>query len=256
MAPDGLWRVLIGLGLWCILLAAEWRMPARRIQLPWRRYAANLGLGALSIVCLRVLPFLSVISAARWGEDIGFGLLHWLSLPIWADHLLGLALFDLAIYGQHVAFHRINFLWRFHQVHHGDIQLDTSTAYRFHPGEALLSMIYKMAVVIVLGLSPEIALLAEIMLNAAALFGHANVAIAPKWDGFLRLGFVTPAMHLTHHDLEPSSQRRNFATTLSIWDRLFGTYRASNPAQLGLEHVARSQSWTALYLLMSPFARR
>jgi sterol desaturase/sphingolipid hydroxylase (fatty acid hydroxylase superfamily) len=82
------------------------------------------------------------------------------------------------------------------------------------------------------------------------------VAIASKWEGLLRLAFVTPTMHLTHHDLEPSSQRRNYATSLSIWDRLFGTYRASNPVQLGLEHVARRQSWTAIYLLMSPFARR
>jgi sterol desaturase/sphingolipid hydroxylase (fatty acid hydroxylase superfamily) len=99
-------------------------------------------------------------------------------------------------------------------------------------------------------------MLAEIMLNASALFGHANVAIAPKWDGLIRLVLVTPAMHLTHHDLEPSSQRRNYATSLSIWDRLFGTYKASNPTQLGLEHVTPAQSWTALYLLMSPFARR
>ena len=116
-------------------------------------------------------------------------------------------------------------LWRFHRMHHADLDFDVTTGARFHPVEIILSMVIKFAVIIALG-PPAIAVLAfEVILNATSMFNHSNVRIPSAIDGVLRCFVVTPDMHRVHHSVEDDETNSNFGFNLPWWDRLFGTYR-------------------------------
>jgi hypothetical protein len=116
-------------------------------------------------------------------------------------------------------------LWRLHRVHHSDVGFDLTTGVRFHPGEVLLSLAFKGAVVVALGASPTAALLFELTLSLGALFTHANVRLPSGLDRILRLLFVTPDMHRVHHSVVRAETDSNFGFGLSVWDRLAGLYR-------------------------------
>lgn len=190
-----------------------------------RRWSTNLGLSIINTIALRLLgPFVAV-GAAVWANAQGVGLLNLLILPQWAGILVAIIALDLAIYGQHVATHRVPLLWRLHRVHHADRDIDASTGLRFHPAEIVLSMLYKCAVVVALGPAAVAVIAYEILLNAAAMFNHANLAL-PGWlDRPLRAVLVTPDMHRVHHSIDIDETNSNYGNLLSIWDRLFRTYR-------------------------------
>lgn len=210
-----------------LMLGWQRLAPKRPAEARRRRWTANLGLVVIDALALRLLGPATGIGAALIAADRGWGLFNLLALPWWAAVPLALVLLDLAIYGQHVVSHRLPLLWRLHRVHHSDIAFDATTAVRFHPVEILLSMLYKAAVVILLG-APAVAVLAfEVILNAAALFNHGNVRLPDAIDRRLRLAIVTPDMHRVHHSLHRQETDSNFGFCLSWWDRLFGTYRAA-----------------------------
>jgi sterol desaturase/sphingolipid hydroxylase (fatty acid hydroxylase superfamily) len=144
--------------------------------------------------------------------------------------LLGFLALDLAIYAQHVAFHKAPLLWRLHRMHHADPDFDVTTGVRFHPFEILISMLIKIAVVIALGIPPVAVIAFEVVLNATSMFNHGNVAM-PSWlDRALRAIVVTPDMHRVHHSVDARETDSNFGFNLSWWDRLFRTYRAAPQA--------------------------
>jgi sterol desaturase/sphingolipid hydroxylase (fatty acid hydroxylase superfamily) len=124
--------------------------------------------------------------------------------------------------------HRYPFLWRMHAVHHADCDLDVTTALRFHPSELIMSTFFKSAIVALLGVPLLVALAFELWLNANALFNHSNIRLPRKLDRILRPFLVTPDMHLVHHSTLVDDQMHNFGFALTIWDRLFGTYRAES----------------------------
>jgi sterol desaturase/sphingolipid hydroxylase (fatty acid hydroxylase superfamily) len=133
-------------------------------------------------------------------------------------------LLDLAIYLQHVMFHAIPGLWRLHRMHHADLDFDTTTGLRFHPLEILISMGIKLAVVAALGPPAVAVLLFEVILNATALFNHANIDLPRPVDRWLRWIVVTPDMHRVHHSVDPRETNSNYGFNLPWWDRLLGTY--------------------------------
>ena len=198
-------------------------------------------------------PLLAV-GTALWAQEAGFGLFHWLHVPYAAGFAASLVLLDVTIYAQHVAMHRIGILWRFHRVHHTDRDVDATTALRFHPGEIALSMGLKMGVVALIGAPPAAVIVFEVILNGMAMFNHANLKL-PGWlDGILRAVVVTPAMHRIHHSLAADEMDTNYGFNLSLWDRLFGTYRAHAAKAdfpLGLEHFqsAAPNGWGFVFAL-------
>jgi sterol desaturase/sphingolipid hydroxylase (fatty acid hydroxylase superfamily) len=122
--------------------------------------------------------------------------------------------------------HKVPLLWRLHQVHHADRDIDVTTAIRFHPIEIALSMLLKIGLVYALG-APAAAVVAfEVILNGCAMFNHANIRLPRRLDAVLRLFIVTPDMHRVHHSIDRSEHDANYGFNLSIWDRLFGTYVA------------------------------
>ena len=153
-------------------------------------------------------------------------MLHWIALPSWAAAVVTLLGLDFAIYLQHVLFHAVPVLWRLHQVHHADLDIDATTGLRFHPIEIFLSLSLKMVVVVLLGAVPWVVVAFEILLNASSVFNHSNVTFPGRVDAWLRWFMVTPDMHRIHHSTRGEETNSNFGFSFSWWDRLCGTYRA------------------------------
>ncbi len=243
-----------------VFTVAEALLPRRSRRIPRRRrWPANLGLALLGTIAIRLLGPLVAVGVAAHVEAARFGLLQWLALPAWLALLLAILALDLVIYAQHVAFHRVPVLWRIHRMHHSDLELDATSGVRFHPFEYALSMLVKSAAVVLLGIAPAAVVAFEILLNATAIFNHANLRLAPGLDRWLRRLVVTPDFHIVHHSVRPDEHNRNFGFNLSWWDHLFGTYRArpeKGPVALdiGLAPWRDPAALTLTALLRMPFA--
>ena len=228
---DGAIRLAVFVFVFAIMALIELAAPKRKLVAPkGRRWLTNLGISVTGTLLLRLMAMLAVplaaIAAAAYAEAHGIGLLHQVEWPQWVKLAIALLALDLAIWAQHLASHKIPLLWRLHRVHHADRDIDVTTAVRFHPVEIGLSMLWKIVVVLALGASPLAVFLFEVILNACAMFNHANIAL-PSWlDGRLRLLIVTPDMHRVHHSVERREHDANYGFNLSLWDRLFRTYVA------------------------------
>jgi len=169
----------------------------------------------------------------------------------------GLLLFDAWMYAWHVLNHKLPLLWRFHAVHHADRELDTSSALRFHTGEIILSGCARLAVLPAIGLTIQQLLLYETMLLPVILFHHANVRIPKRLDEWIRAVIVTPRMHWVHHSRLRPETDSNYASVLSVWDRLFGTFRMRDDPgriELGLDEDRDERQWRTLWgMLIRPF---
>ncbi|MDQ5909232.1 MAG: Fatty acid hydroxylase protein [Pseudomonadota bacterium] len=245
--------VLLTMMLW------EWRQPRRILSLPrTRRWPANLGIIVVDSLILRLTFPVLAVGAAGWAEAHGWGLLNRLEAPFWLAFIISLLALDLVIYTQHVVFHKVPVLWRLHRMHHTDLDFDVTTALRFHPLEIVVSMLIKLAVVVLLGAPPIAVMLFEVILNATALFNHGNVRLPPRWDRWLRWLVVTPDMHRVHHSVRVVETDSNFGFNLPWWDRLFGTYR-DQPREghtgmtLGLEYFRDHRAINLYELLRQPF---
>ena len=214
-------------GILCAMALWEWVAPRRPRKLARRfRWPANLGIVALNTLIVRALFPAAAVGIALSAQSRGWGLLNQHDLPTWLAVITGVMLLDLAIYLQHAMFHAIPALWRLHRMHHADLDIDVTTGARFHPVEIALSMSIKFAVIAALGVSAAAVLVFEVLLNASSMFNHANVRIPLRLDAALRRLVVTPDMHRVHHSIERDETDSNFGFNLSLWDRLFGTYRA------------------------------
>lgn len=213
------------------LIVLERVAPRRpRVQSWIARLRTNGALVLLNTAAARGLAFLAAPLAATgasvWAQSNGVGIFNVIEAPaIVAGVAVFLAL-DLAVWAQHVVFHRVPFFWRFHRVHHADRDFDATTGFRFHPAEIMVSMLWKAAVVIALGAPVAAVIVFEIALNACAMFNHSNVALPRGLDAALRSLIVTPDMHRVHHSVHRDEHDTNFGFCLSVWDRLFGLYRA------------------------------
>lgn len=243
------------------LAAIELAMPHRRARLPkGQRWFTNLSLFALDTVLVRLAIPLLMIGTAQLAGERGWGLFNWIAVPVWLEFLAAVVLLDLALYIQHWATHRVPVLWQLHKVHHSDPDFDVTTAARFHPFEIGASMLYKMAVVALLG-APVLAVFAfEILFNAATVFTHANVGLPRRVDSAARTLFVTPDMHRIHHSARRTETDSNYGTLLSLWDRLFGTYRREAEAGrgdivIGLETYQDERPGRLFWSLLLPFRK-
>ena len=215
------------LAVFSIIALWELPMPRRKCEVSrWGRWPSNLGIVAFDAVLVRVFIPATTVTMALIAEEGGWGLFNQLVLPGWAAVLFSVIALDLVIYLQHVMFHAVPILWRFHRVHHADLDFDVTTGVRFHPIEILLSMGIKLAAVVVLGVPGIAVLIFEVLLNATSMFNHGNVRLPSNLDRVLRWIVVTPDMHRVHHSIIPREANSNFGFNLPWWDRLLGTYRA------------------------------
>lgn len=219
-------RLACFLGVFCSMSLWELAAPRRRPTVSkLLRWANNLALVVLNSLLLRALFPAAAVGVAAFATQQGWGLFNYFAVPLWMAMLVSVVFLDFVIYLQHVMFHAVPLLWRLHRVHHADLDIDVTTGTRFHPIEIVLSMLIKAAVILVLGPPVVAVVIFEVLLNATSIFNHGNVRIPPVLDRVLRLLLVTPDMHRVHHSIEEDETNSNFAFNLSVWDRLFGTYR-------------------------------
>ena len=214
------------IGIFALVAVWEFAMPRRRLSQPrWLRWYGNIGIVALNTMIVRLLFPLAPVGLAVLAESRGWGILNLVALPLWLEIAVSLVVLDLVIYLQHVVFHAVPVLWRLHRMHHADLDVDVTTGSRFHPVEIILSVLLKMAAVIVIGPPAVAVLVFDAVLNGTSMFNHGNVRLPPALDRVLRWFVVTPDMHRLHHSDLPAETNSNFGFNLPWWDRLFGTYR-------------------------------
>lgn len=259
-------EILVRIGAFALVLAAmvvwELRLPRRVNEgsLRVRRWRANLGLVVVDTAIVRLIFPLTAVGAALAAAEHGWGLFNAIATPAWLAFAASLIVLDLAIYAQHVAFHKVPLLWRLHRVHHTDVALDATTALRFHPLEIVVSMVFKIALVLALGAPALAVIVFEVVLNALAMFNHANGSLPLAVDRIVRRLVVTPDMHRVHHSIHRLETDSNYGFNLSVWDRLFGTYRAQPrdghaTMTLGLTVFRAHEDGSLLRLLIQPFLR-
>ena len=256
-------EILIRLGIFFLAFAAlallEQVIPRRSEEAnKGSRWRTNWSFIIIDSFFLRILAFaipLLAIGAAMDAKANSIGIFNLFDWPIFVEFILSILILDFAIWFQHVVTHKIPFLWRVHQVHHSDPEFDVSTAIRFHPIEIVLSMLFKVGLVYLLGPAALAVLVFEILLNASAMFNHANIKIPPKLEKFLRLVIVTPDMHRIHHSSDRSEHDTNYGFALSIWDKLFGTYKVEpnlshQEMELGLtwQNDKPTKLWWSIWL--------
>jgi len=251
-------RFSIFLGVFATMAIWEVLAP-RRVRTHGRlsRWPSNIVLVGLNIVILKIIFPVAAIQFAASVHGDGLGLMGLIGLPGWIEFLVAIVILDLAIYLQHMLFHSAPLLWRLHRMHHQDLDFDVTTGTRFHPVEILLSMGIKFMVIAALGPSAAAVLVFEALLNGMSMFNHANAKIPLGVDAVLRKFVVTPDMHRVHHSISPNETNSNFGFNLSIWDRLFGTYRdqpaAGHEAMIiGIEQFRERRELWLDRLLLQP----
>jgi sterol desaturase/sphingolipid hydroxylase (fatty acid hydroxylase superfamily) len=243
-------------GLLAVLLAAQWRWPARGDGRPGRRQLVNLGLVLIATLLIRIgFPVLAVGWAVAMHGGGLFGQLAW---PPWLAIPAAVLLLDLAIYWQHRLMHAWPLLWRLHRVHHCDTAFDVTTGVRFHPLEIALSMGIKLGLITLLGPHPAAVLAFELLLSLGSLFTHTDIALPRALDRRLRWLFVTPSMHRIHHSTLRRETDSNYGFHLSVWDRLFRSYTAEPAGDerrmpIGLEDWREPRDQVLVSLLLNPF---
>ena len=254
-------RLIFFVGI--LVTVALWESMAPRRRLATRNAARrlnNLLIAALNVAVLRLAFPVAAVAFAAMSAEKGWGALNFFDLPPIAAFLIAVVVLDFAIWLQHLMLHFVPPLWRIHRMHHSDLHFDVTTGLRFHPLEILLSMGIKFGAIALLG-PPVLAVLAfEIVLNGLAMFNHGNIRMPGRLDRCLRLVIVTPDMHRVHHSVLPRETNSNYGFNLSVWDRLFGTYRAEpekghEGMRIGLEHFRDAADHTLIRLLRQPFSR-
>ena len=223
-----------------------------------RRLKINLALTGIDILVVRLFFGAAAVGSAQFAEEMGWGLFNYLHWPEGLETFLCVVILDLMIYLQHVVVHVVPFFWRFHIVHHSDLDLDVSSGLRFHPVEILGSMLFKIGLVYALGPSVIAVLIFESILNGMAQFSHSNITLPEKLDYVLRYVIVTPDMHRIHHSVEKRETNSNFGFNLSIWDRILGTYiqNALKPQpriNIGIKAYRTSDDLSLKNLIAMPF---
>ncbi len=239
------------------LVYLERRRPLRsERESKFRRNSRNLAVAALGALTVNLLEVPIVRPLARLAERKRCGLLKRIGLPRPLEILAAMLLMDYTIYFWHILTHRVPFLWRFHAVHHVDLDLDASTALRFHFGELAVSVPYRAAQVVLIGVDPEALAYWQTFLSLSILFHHSNVRLSRTVESALSRIFVTPRMHGIHHSNKTLEANSNWSSGLALWDRIHHTFRDDVPQQaihIGVKGIDSEDRVRLPEILTQPF---
>jgi sterol desaturase/sphingolipid hydroxylase (fatty acid hydroxylase superfamily) len=262
-APPGAQQLIsaavIGGGL-LILVVAEVLWPLRRTVEPKiRRIVRNLTTGGVSLAILTLLQAPLLVPVAQWAEQRGFGLMHAIAWPVWVELAVAVLLLDYTLWWWHWANHKVPFLWRFHLPHHVDLDLDASTALRFHFGELTLSIAYRCAQIVLIGTTTYTLWVWQTILFASILFHHSNLRLPLAFERWLLWLIVTPRMHGIHHSTRLNETNSNWSSLVSWWDFLHRTLLLNVPQQeiiIGVPAYQDRRDVTIDKVLSLPFRRQ
>ena|SRR5438128_7468373 len=215
------------------LALCERRQPLRRrmVEPKLKREVRNLIVAAVGAGALLLLERPAILPLAQFVDGRRWGLLKQVGLPWWLELALAVVMLDYTLYVWHYLTHKVPFLWRFHVAHHVDLDLDASTALRFHFGELALSVPWRAAQVIIIGVSPISYLAWQTFVFPSILFHHSNVKLPIRMERWLNRLIVTPRMHGIHHSIVENETNSNWSSGFTVWDWLHGTLRLNVPQQ-------------------------
>ena len=244
-------------GLFLLLLLIERKLPLRYQTRDFlSRLLVNVAFSILAFITAALIIRPSVAALLQWSNESSFGLLHVIGAPFTAQLALGFLLMDLSFYYWHVANHRIPLLWRFHNVHHLDPDLDVSTGFRFHFGEVALSAGFRVVQVTAIGLSAWTYAVYELVFQANTLFHHSNVRLPIQLERPLNWILVTPRMHGIHHSQVRDEANSNYSVVFSWWDRIHRSIGLDIPQSnvvIGVPAYSRPEDNRFWNMVMAPF---
>lgn len=217
-------RTAVFWGGFILFLSLELLMPYRSNTVSkLRRVAINLAIALLNGVIVTLLFRALTMKAVLYVNEARFGLVTMVALPYWGRLFATVVVMDFVLYIWHLLNHEMPLLWRFHQVHHSDLNMDVSTASRFHIGEIMMSSAVKIALIYFLGAEITGVIVFECLLVFAAQFQHSSVKVPAGFERIFWFLFVPPSMHRIHHSVVIGERNTNYGTIFSLWDRIFGT---------------------------------
>jgi sterol desaturase/sphingolipid hydroxylase (fatty acid hydroxylase superfamily) len=248
------------IALFLLLLAGELFFPLRRAKRdrPYR-WAINLGVTGLSFAVGTAVVRPVALGLAAYNQSHAFGLLVWIPLPFWLKFVVGFLLMDLTFYWWHRANHVYPLLWRFHNVHHVDPDLDVTTSFRFHFGETFYSTAFRIFQVGLMGITPITYLVYEFAFNVGTMFHHSNLLLPLGAERILNKIFVTPRMHGVHHSAVGPETNSNYSVVFRWWDYLHQSLRlniAQKDIVIGVPGYLRPSENQLVNLVIMPFARQ
>ena len=254
------WRQPLAVGILFSVLLWESIYPCfgffkARTRERIRHGACNITLGLINSIAVAAIFILLWSQGAEWSAKHSFGLLYSVPLGGWQHWVGAVLLLDLWTYWWHRLNHTVPLLWRFHRVHHSDPRMDVTTANRFHLGEIVISSVFRILLIPLFGVTlGELACFETIMFTNTQVH-HANIGLSAKLDRLVRLLVTSPAMHKVHHSNWVPETNSNYTALLSVWDRLFRSFRLrSDPTGIsfGLEDTNRDDQQTLAGLLKMP----
>lgn len=258
---SGWLRGVLALGAFGAILWLEHRKTLRKtaVEPKERRVARNLAVAGATALATQlaeqpvVKPLAALVERKRWG------LLQRLRLPAWLEVPLAVAFMDYTLYTWHILLHRVPWLWRCHIVHHADLELDASTALRFHFSEFLASIPYRAAQILLIGVRPQALKTWQALTGLSVVFHHSNLRLPLGVERWLSRFIVTPRLHGIHHSIVPEETNSNFSSGLILWDFLHRTIRMNVPQDeitIGLPAYRDPKEVTLPKVMMMPFGRR
>ena len=249
--------LLVGVGFAALALI-EREKPLRRGETPGspRRVIRNLVIAGLSGAAVQVAERPVAVPLARLVARRRLGLLPALRLPRAIELAASVLLMDYTLYVWHRMLHRVPLLWRFHRVHHSDLEMDVTTAIRFHFGEFVLGTPFRAAQILLIGVAPGALALWQRLTLAEVVFHHSNLRLPIALERRLVRFVVTPRMHGVHHSVVPGETDANWSSGLTLWDRLHGTLKLNVPqgeVTIGVPEYRRPEEVTLPRLLAMPF---
>jgi sterol desaturase/sphingolipid hydroxylase (fatty acid hydroxylase superfamily) len=250
----------IAIAVFALLFLIERFVPLRKTtQSLFTRLLVNLAISAVTFVAAVGLVQPAAQCALRWSVDKPFGLIHVVALPTPFTFVISFLLMDLMFFYWHLANHRVPLLWRFHNVHHIDPDLDVSTAFRFHFGEIALSAFFSLLQVSLIGPSVWAYAIYQLVFQAEVLFHHSNIRLPVTFERMLNKALVTPRMHGIHHSQVQRENNSNFGTVFPWWDRLHGTLRVNIPQDkvvVGVPAYTLNEDYNFWNALSMPFRKQ
>ncbi|WP_242140635.1 sterol desaturase family protein [Sphingomonas sp. TREG-RG-20F-R18-01] len=246
----------VGLAVTAIFVAEKRRPLRSRTQAEPGRSIVNLMLGTMSMAVINLVEKPITQPLARRAETKRQGIAQWLPVSPWLRDAAAVLMMDYTIYLWHIATHKVPFLWRFHLVHHVDMDLDTTTALRFHAADMAISAPYRAAQVVLLGVSSRALRVWQAWFFLSVWFHHSNLALPARWEHLLARFVTTPRMHGIHHSAMRAETNSNWSSGLSFWDHLHGTFRLYVPQDeiaIGVPAYRKPSETGLLASLAMPF---
>jgi sterol desaturase/sphingolipid hydroxylase (fatty acid hydroxylase superfamily) len=252
-------RLLLFFTAIIFFLAMELILPYRASSVSkLKRWINNIALALFNSLLLQLVFSSAVASTAVYVQSHRLGVLNMVEIPLWLKVFVTVVFLDFMLYLWHLLNHEMPTLWRFHRVHHSDLNMDVSTATRFHFGELAISAVIKISIIFFLGASTLAVLVFESLLVLCAQFEHSSLKVSKWFEAIYWIFFVPPSMHRIHHSVIINERNTNYGTIFSLWDRILGTLLSNvnqDDIRIGVGAYRRPDKLNFHQLLAMPFTR-